>query len=91
MLVSLLVALLGRQAATHAAGGRSTRPLMFGGALAAGAAAFMLSAGLVIPAEGEALFARVRFEAKFRVTIRHHGSPGQRRDATLVGMAAGRG
>ena len=66
----LLVGLLGRQAATQAAGGRSTRPLVFGGALAAGAAAFMLLAGLVIAAGGEALFAGVTFTSAAGVAIR---------------------
>lgn len=66
----LLVGLLGRQAATQAAGGRSARPLVFGGALAAGAAAFMLLAGLVIAAGGEALFAEVTFTSTAGIAIR---------------------
>ena len=65
----LLVGLLGRPAATPA-GGRPTRPLLFGGALAAGAAAFMLLAGLVIAAGGEAVFAGVTFTSTDGIAIR---------------------
>ena len=66
----LLVGLLGRQAATQAADGRPTRPLVFGGALAAGAAAFMLLARLVIAAGGEALLAGVTFTSTAGIAIR---------------------
>jgi copper chaperone CopZ/cytochrome c biogenesis protein CcdA len=66
----LLVGLLGRQAATQAAGAKSARPLVFGGALALGAATFMLLAGAVIAAGGEALFAGVTFTSTAGIAIR---------------------
>lgn len=66
----LLLSLLGRQAAKQASQGQSARPAVFGGALAAGAAAFMLLAGAVIAAGGEALFAGVTFTSTAGITIR---------------------
>jgi cytochrome c-type biogenesis protein len=66
----LLVGLLGRQARVQARGQAPTRPLVFGAALAAGAAVFMVLAGLVIAAGGEALFAGVTFTSTAGITIR---------------------
>jgi copper chaperone CopZ/cytochrome c biogenesis protein CcdA len=66
----LLVGLLSRQAVAQGRSGRKARPVVFGGALAAGAATFMLLAGLIIAAGGEALFAGVTFTSTAGVTIR---------------------
>ncbi len=67
----LLLGLLGRQA-TGKAGGHpdAPRPVVFGGALALGAAAFMLLAGVVIGLGGEALFAGVTFTSATGIAIR---------------------
>jgi cytochrome c-type biogenesis protein len=66
----LLVGLLGRQAATHATRTGAPRPAVFGGALALGAAAFMLLAGVVVAVGGEALFAGVTFTSPAGIAIR---------------------
>lgn len=66
----LLVGLLGRQAVAQTESGRSANPAVFGGALALGAAVFMLLAGLVIALGGEALFAGVTFTSTAGITIR---------------------
>lgn len=65
----LLVGLLGRQAVSRK-GGAQARPVVFGAALALGAAVFMLLAGVVIAAGGEALFAGVTFTSTAGITIR---------------------
>lgn len=66
----LLVGLLGRQAIAQARSEGSARPGVFGGALALGAAVFMLLAGVVIALGGEALFAGVTFTSTAGITIR---------------------
>ncbi|MBW3561905.1 MAG: heavy-metal-associated domain-containing protein [Actinobacteria bacterium] len=67
----LLLAILGRQAAARSDGeGTSAAPLVFGGALAAGAGTFLLIAGLVIAAGGGTLFAQVTFASTAGITIR---------------------
>jgi copper chaperone CopZ/cytochrome c biogenesis protein CcdA len=67
----LLLGLLGRQAVRQADDGNDTaRPLVFGGALAAGAAAFMILAGIVVGLGGEALFAGVTFTSTAGIAIR---------------------
>lgn len=67
----LLVALLGRQAVEHAEDGRRTAgPAVFGGALASGAAVFMVLAGIVIGLGGQALFAGVTFTSVAGIAIR---------------------
>ena len=66
----LLVTLLARQAVDDAEAGKRGRPAVFGGSLALGAAAFMLLAGVVIAAGGEALFAGVTFTSTAGITIR---------------------
>jgi copper chaperone CopZ len=62
----LLVTLLGRQVDHR----RGVRPARFGGALALGAAAFLLLAGVVIALSGQALFAGVTFTSPTGITIR---------------------
>lgn len=64
----LLVTLLGRQATRETKGG--PRPALFGGALALGAAVFMLLAGVVIALGGQALFAGVTFTSPAGIAIR---------------------
>jgi cytochrome c biogenesis protein CcdA len=66
----LLVTLLARQAVDDVEAGRRSRPAVFGGALALGAASFMLLAGVVIGAGGEAVFAGVTFTSTAGITIR---------------------
>lgn len=66
----LLVALLGRQAVTDSEVGRAPRPVVFGAALAMGAASFMLLVGVVIALGGESLFGQVTFASPAGVTIR---------------------
>lgn len=74
----LLVGLLGRQASPRARpilarryhADPSSRPLVFAGALAAGAAAFMLLLGAAVAAGGQALFADVTFASPAGVTLR---------------------
>lgn len=66
----LLVGLLGRQAVAQSKSGRTAKPGVFGGALALGAAVFMLLAGVVIALGGEALFAGVTFTSTAGITIR---------------------
>lgn len=66
----LLVGLLGRQAVAQSRSGETAKPAMFGGALALGAAVFMLLAGVVIALGGEALFAGVTFTSTAGITIR---------------------
>lgn len=67
----LMVGLLGRQAVAHGTGGADRqRPAVFGGALALGAAAFLLLAGAGIAAGGRALFADVTFPSTAGITIR---------------------
>ena len=68
----LLLGLLGRQAARQARDdkGQDARPAVFGGALALGAAVFMILAGVVIGLGGQALFAGVTFTSVAGITIR---------------------
>lgn len=67
----LLLGLLGRQAVRQAEDGEKTaRPAVFGGALALGAAVFMVLAGVVIGLGGEALFAGVTFTSTAGIAIR---------------------
>ncbi|MTV26436.1 hypothetical protein FTX61_13575 [Nitriliruptoraceae bacterium ZYF776] len=66
----LLLSLLGRQAGRQAGHGGASRPLVFGGALALGAATFMVLAGVVIGFGGEALFAGVTFTSTAGIAIR---------------------
>jgi copper chaperone CopZ/cytochrome c biogenesis protein CcdA len=66
----LLLGLLGRQAVRGADGERTARPVMFGGALALGAATFMVLAGAVIGLGGETLFAGVTFTSTAGIAIR---------------------
>lgn len=66
----LLVTILGRHASGVRDGGKRPIPAVFGAALALGAAMFMLLAGLVIAAGGEALFAGVTFTSPAGITIR---------------------
>lgn len=68
----LLLGLLGRQAARRARDdkGQAARPAVFGGALALGAAVFMVLAGVVIGLGGQALFAGVTFTSVAGITIR---------------------
>lgn len=66
----LLVTILARQAVDDTEAGRAPRPVLFGGALALGAAAFMLMAGAVIAVVGETLFAGVTFTSTTGITIR---------------------
>ncbi|MBW3658583.1 MAG: heavy-metal-associated domain-containing protein [Actinobacteria bacterium] len=67
----LLLGLLGRQAVRRSGDGEDTaRPAVFGGALALGAAVFMVLAGVVIGLGGEALFAGVTFTSTAGITIR---------------------
>jgi len=66
----LLVGLLGRQAVAQTESRRTARPGLFGGALALGAAVFMLLAGIVVALGGEALFAGVTFTSTAGITIR---------------------
>jgi cytochrome c biogenesis protein CcdA/copper chaperone CopZ len=68
----LLLGLLGRRAVAQ--GGRprqdGARPAVFGAALASGAGAFLLLAGVVIALGGEALFAGVVFDSPAGIAIR---------------------
>jgi cytochrome c-type biogenesis protein len=67
----LLLGLLGRQAAARASDDRrATPPVVFGGALALGAAAFMLLLGAAIGVGGEALFADVTFASTPGIMLR---------------------
>lgn len=66
----LLVTLLARQEVDDAEAGRAARPAVFGASLALGAALFMLLAGVVIAAGGEALFAGVTFTSTAGIIIR---------------------
>ena len=67
----LLMGILGRHATARAqADEPATRPVVFGGALAAGAGAFLLLAGLAIAAGGGALFEQVTFDSPAGITIR---------------------
>lgn len=66
----LLVTLLARQEGDDAEAGRAARPAVFGASLALGAAVFMLLAGVVIAAGGEALFAGVTFTSTAGIIIR---------------------
>jgi cytochrome c-type biogenesis protein len=65
----LLLGLLGRQPGGRSGGGGPS-PAVFGGALATGAAVFMLVFGLAIAAGGEALFAQVTFASVAGVVLR---------------------
>lgn len=67
----LLLTLLGRPPSINADRGRqATSPVVFGGALAAGAALFMVLAGSVIALGGQALFSGVTFTSRAGITIR---------------------
>jgi cytochrome c biogenesis protein CcdA/copper chaperone CopZ len=66
----LLLGLLGRQAVAQRTRGETARPVVFGGALAAGAGIFLLLAGVVIALGGEALFAGVTFTSSAGIAIR---------------------
>lgn len=65
----LLVGLLGRQATRQGRDG-GPAPAVFGSALAAGAAVFMLLLGFAIAAGGEALFADVTFASLPGIVLR---------------------
>lgn len=58
---SLMVALLGREASSGDGDGAIGRGLVFAGALAVGASAFLLISGIVLALGGSALFASVTF------------------------------
>lgn len=66
----LLLGLLGRHAAAGTPRGEATRPGVLAGALAAGAAVFLLFVGFVIALGGRALFAGVTFTSLVGITIR---------------------
>jgi cytochrome c-type biogenesis protein len=67
----LLLGLLGRQVAARASDDdRGARPIVFGGALALGAAVFMLLVGAAIGIGGEALFADVTFVSAPGIVLR---------------------
>ena len=67
----LLVALLGGEATSRAGPDpNAPRPLLFGGALAVGAGAFLLAAGLAIAAGGGALLEQVTFDSAAGIAIR---------------------
>lgn len=66
----LLLTLLARQATTDSESGRSPRPATFGGALALGAATFMVLVGAVIAIGGEGLFAGVTFTSTAGIVLR---------------------
>lgn len=67
----LLLGILGRDATARARGEPSTsRPVVFGGALALGAGGFLLLTGLAIAAGGGVLFEQVTFESTAGITIR---------------------
>lgn len=67
----LLMGILGRHATARAQGDEPTiRPVVFGGALAAGAGAFLLLAGLAIAAGGGVLFEQVTFDSTAGIMIR---------------------
>lgn len=67
----LLLGLLGRQAAARASDeDKAARPIVFGGALALGAAVFMLLLGAAIGIGGEALFADVTFASTPGIILR---------------------
>lgn len=66
----LLVTILARQTVDDVEVGRAPRPMLFGGALALGAATFMLIAGLVIAVGGKTLFAGVTFTSSTGIIIR---------------------
>lgn len=67
----LLLTLLGRRPAVRAGGeGVAGSPARFGGALAVGAGAFLLLAGLVIAVGGGALFEQVTFASRAGIAIR---------------------
>jgi cytochrome c biogenesis protein CcdA/copper chaperone CopZ len=67
----LLLSLLGGHASARARGEpSSTRPVVFGGALAAGAGAFLVLAGVAIAAGGGVLFEQVTFDSTAGITLR---------------------
>ena len=67
----LLLSMLGRHASAQARGEKSgTRPVVLGGALAAGAGVFLLLSGVLIAAGGGALFEQVTFDSPAGITIR---------------------
>lgn len=66
----LLLGLLGRHASARARGDAGARPVVFGGALAAGAGTFLLLAGLVIAAGGGAVFEQVTFDSTAGIALR---------------------
>lgn len=66
----LLVTLLARQGVEDAEAGRPARPMVFGASLALGAGLFMLFAGVVIAAGGEALFSAVSFTSGVGIALR---------------------
>lgn len=67
----LLLGLLGRHTAARASDDRrAARPMVFGGALALGAAAFMLLLGAAIGIGGQALFADVTFASTPGIILR---------------------
>lgn len=66
----MLLALLGREAGMVPHRRGSPRPALFGGALALGAAVFMLLVGLVVALGGEAFFANVTFTSVTGIAIR---------------------
>lgn len=68
----LLLGLLGRQAAVRASeeGRHAARPVVFGGALALGAAVFMLLLGAAVSIGGQAMFADVTFASTPGIILR---------------------
>ena len=66
----LLLGLLARQATRAGGPERGPRPAIFGGALAVGAAVFMLLVGAGIGAGGQALFADVTFASTPGIILR---------------------
>lgn len=65
----LLLGLLGRHAAGRARGDAGVRPVVFAGALAAGAGGFLLLAGLLIATGGGAVFEQVTFDSPAGITL----------------------
>jgi cytochrome c-type biogenesis protein len=65
----LLLAILGRHASARARGGAGS-PALFGGALAVGAAGFLLLAGLLIAAGAGVFFQQVTFDSAAGIAIR---------------------
>lgn len=66
----LLVTLLSRPTGRPGGGTMKARPLVFGAALAAGAAAFLLLSGVVIALGGRAFFEGVTFTSTAGITLR---------------------